>query len=85
MVQVKHNIGRNHVNFPAIYSGNRPDLSEALLRLIEKTDSSFINNSILSDEDNVMNWYTANCVRYNAIGAENSKSLRHFYEYVSNF
>ena len=83
--EVCHNIGRNHVNFPAIYSGNRPDLSEALLRLIEKTDSSFINNSILSDEDNVMNWYTANCVRYNAIGAENSKSLRHFYEYVSNF
>ena len=52
---MKHNIGRNHVNFPAIYSGNRPDLSEALLRLIEKTDSSFVNNSILSDEDNIMN------------------------------
>ena len=83
--EVCHNIGRNHVNFPAIYSGNRPDLSEALLKLIEKTDSSFINNSILSDEDNVMKWYVSNCVRYNAIGAENSKSLRHFYEYVSNF
>ena len=83
--EVCHNIGRNHVNFPAIYSGNRPDLSAALLRFIKKSDSSFVNNSNLSDEDNVMNWYTANCIRYNAIGAENSKTLRYFYNYVSNF
>ena len=83
--EVCHNIGRNHVNFPAIYSGNRPDLSAALLRFIKKSDSSFVNNSNLSDEDNVMNWYTANCVRYNAIGSENSKTLRYFYNYVSNF
>ena len=83
--EVCHNIGRNHVNFPAIYSGNRPDLSAALLRFIKKSDSSFVNNSNVSDEDNVMNWYTANCVRYNAIGSENSKTLRYFYNYVSNF
>ena len=83
--EVCHNIGRNHVNFPAIYSGNRPDLSAALLRFIKKSDSSFVNNSNLSDEDNVMNWYIANCIRYNAIGAENSKALRYFYNYVSNF
>lgn len=83
--EVCHNIGRNHVNFPAIYSGDRPDLSSALLRFIKKVDSNFIVNSNISDENNVMNWYTSNCVRYNAIGAQNSKTLRYFYEYVSNF
>ena len=30
------NIGRNHVNFPEIYDGQRPDLSRAILNLIKK-------------------------------------------------
>ena len=52
--QVCHNIGRNHVNFPAIYSGNRSDLSEVLLKLIKKVDSNFVINYDFSDEHNVM-------------------------------
>lgn len=73
--QVCHNIGRNHVNFPAIYSGNRSDLSEALLKLIKKVDSNFVINYDFPDEHNVMTWYNSHCVRYNAVGAENSKIL----------
>ena len=83
--QVCHNIGRNHVNFPAIYSGNKSDLSEALLKLIKKLDSNFVINYDFPDEHNVMTWYNFHCVRYNAVGAENSKILRYFYEYASNF
>lgn len=83
--QVCHNIGRNHVNFPAIYSGNRGDLSAALLKLIKKVDSNFVSNYNFSDEHNVMTWYNSHCVRYNSVGAQNSKTLRYFYEYASNF
>ena len=50
------NIGRNHVNFPEIYDGQRPDLSRALLNLIKKADPSY---SAYSDsaETNVITWY----------------------------
>ena len=83
--EVCHNIGRNHVNFPAIYNGNRPDLSAALLKFIKKADSSFIDDPNISSEDNVMSWYALNCVKYNAVGAQNSKILKRFYEYASSF
>lgn len=82
--QVCHNIGRNHVNFPEVYNGNRKDISQALYNLIKKTDSSF-NGYSENTEEEVMKWYNANCVTYNEAGAENSNTLKYFYEYASNF
>ena len=82
--KVCHNIGRNHVNFPEVYSGNRKDLSKALFNLIKRTDSNF-NGYSENAEKEVMNWYNANCVTYNETGAENSSVLRYFYGYASNF
>ena len=78
------NIGRNHVNFPEIYDGQRPDLSRALLNLIKKADTSYHAYSD-SAEANVMTWYNSNCVTYNQIGARNSRAVEYFYECVSDF
>ena len=78
------NIGRNHVNFPEIYDGQRPDLSRALLSLIKKVNPSYRVHSD-SAEANVMTWYNANCVTYNQTGARNSKAVKYFYEYASEF
>ena len=78
------NIGRNHVNFPEIYDGQRPDLSRALLSLIKKVNPSYRVHSD-SAEANVMTWYNANCVTYNQTGARNSKAVKYFYDYASNF
>ena len=82
--EVCHNIGRNHVNFLEVYSGNRKDLSKALFNLIKRTDSNF-NGYSENAEKEVMNWYNANCVTYNETGAQNSSVLRYFYGYASNF
>ena len=78
------NIGRNHVNFPEIYDGQRPDLSRALLSLIKKVNPSYRVHSD-SAEANVMTWYNANCVTYNQTGARNSRAVEYFYEYASEF
>lgn len=82
--EVCHNIGRNHVNFPEVYSGNRKDVSKALFNLIKRTDPNF-NGYSENVEKEVMNWYNANCITYNETGAENSNVLRYFYGYASNF
>ena len=78
------NIGRNHVNFPEIYDGQRPDLSRALLNLIKKADPNYRTYSD-SAEANVMTWYNSNCVTYSQIGARNSRAVEYFYECVSDF
>lgn len=80
--KICHNIGKNHINFPDIYDGNRTDLTDALLRLIQKSHPNFYDYSI-SSEDMVARWYRDNCVTYRADGAKRVKALEYFYYYMS--
>ena len=70
---------------PTIYNTNYINDTKSALELIKKVDSNFVSNYNFSDEHNVMTWYNSHCVRYNSVGAQNSKTLRYFYEYASNF
>ncbi len=80
--KICHNIGRNHINFPEIYDGNRSDLTDALLRLIQKSYPNFYDRDI-SSEEMVARWYSDNCVGYREDGARKVKALEYFYNYIS--
>lgn len=74
-------IGRTHVNFPEIYDGGRSDLAQAMLKTIRNSGSSTYGGGDSFDEVRV--WYYDNCVKYNNEGANRSKALKYFYDYVS--
>ncbi len=80
--KICHNIGRNHINFPEIYDGNRSDLTAALLRLIQKSHPNFYDRDV-SSEEMVARWYSDNCVGYREDGARKVKALEYFYNYIS--
>ena len=79
--KVCQNIGRTHVNFPDIYDGKREDLVQAMMRTIRNSGSSTYGGGDPFDEVRV--WYYDNCVKYNTEGANKSKALKYFYDYVS--